>query len=46
MVFAQLSPALGAIITLGYIMAYVGVSAAFIIVFREIENLKKDLKLD
>ena len=36
------SPVIGAMITLAYIMLYVGLAAAFIIVFREIEVLKKD----
>lgn len=36
------SPVIGAMITLSYIMLYVGLCAAFIIVFREIEVLKKD----
>ena len=36
------SPVIGAMITLAYIMLYVGLCAAFIIVFREIEVLKQD----
>ncbi len=36
------SPLIGTMITLAYIMMYVGLSAAFIIVFREISLLKKD----
>ncbi|MBN2330897.1 MAG: hypothetical protein JXC85_03710 [Candidatus Aenigmarchaeota archaeon] len=36
------SPVIGAMITLAYIMLYVGLCAAFIIVFREIEVIKKD----
>lgn len=36
------SPVIGAMVTLAYIMLYVGLCAAFIIVFREIEVIKKD----
>jgi len=36
------SPLIGTMITLGYIMLYVGLSAVFLIVFREIESLRKD----
>ncbi len=36
------SPVLGAMITTAYIMLYMGLSAAFIIVFREIAVLRKD----
>ena len=36
------SPRIGALVTLAYIMLYVGLSAVFLIVFREIENLRKD----
>jgi uncharacterized membrane protein len=36
------SPIIGTLITLAYIMLYVGLSAVFIIVFREIESLRKD----
>lgn len=35
------SPLIGTLITLGYIMLYVGLSAVFLIVFREIERLRK-----
>jgi hypothetical protein len=33
---------IGALITLAYIMLYVGLSAVFVMVFREMENIKKD----
>ena len=36
------SPMVGTLITLAYIMLYVGLSAVFLVVFREIEQLKKD----
>lgn len=36
------SPLIGTLVTFAYIMMYVGLSAAFIIVFREISMLKKD----
>lgn len=36
------SPMIGALITLAYIMLYVGLSAVFVMVFREMENIKKD----
>ena len=35
------SPLIGTLVTLSYIMLYVGLSAVFLIVFREIEKLKK-----
>jgi len=36
------SPMVGTLVTLAYIMLYVGLSAVFLVVFREIEKLKKD----
>jgi len=36
------SPLIGALVTLAYIMLYVGLAAVFLIVFREIETLRKD----
>ena len=36
------SPMIGTLVTLAYIMLYVGLSAVFLIVFKEIESLKKD----
>jgi len=36
------SPMIGALITLAYIMLYVGLSAVFVMVFREMESIKKD----
>jgi uncharacterized membrane protein len=36
------SPIIGTLIALAYIMLYVGLCAVFIMVFREIENLRKD----
>ena len=36
------SPAIGALVTLAYIILYVGLSAAFVMVFRTIESLRKD----
>jgi uncharacterized membrane protein len=36
------SPLIGTMITTAYIMLYVGLSAAFIIVFREISVIRKD----
>lgn len=36
------SPMIGTLITLGYIMLYVGLSSVFLLVFREIEKLRKD----
>jgi uncharacterized membrane protein len=36
------SPLIGTLVTLAYIMLYVGLCAAFIIVFREIESLRED----
>jgi uncharacterized membrane protein len=36
------SPFLGVVITAGYILAYIGISAAFIVVFREMESVKTD----
>jgi uncharacterized membrane protein len=36
------SPVIGTMIMLAYIMLYVGLCAAFIMVFREIESLRKD----
>jgi hypothetical protein len=36
------SPRIGALVTLAYIMLYVGLSAVFLVVFKELENLKKD----
>ena len=35
------SPMVGTLVTLAYIMLYVGLSAVFIVVFREIEKIKK-----
>lgn len=39
------SPMVGTLITLAYIMLYVGLSSVFLVVFREIEKLKKDTLL-
>ena len=39
------SPMIGTLITLAYIMLYVGLSAAFLLVFREIEKIRKDTLL-
>ena len=36
------SPIIGTLVTLAYIMLYAGLCAVFIIVFREIESLRKD----
>ncbi len=36
------SPVIGTLVTLAYIMLYAGLCAVFIIVFREIESLRKD----
>jgi predicted membrane protein len=36
------SPLVGTMVTLAYIMLYVGLSAVFLVIFREIEKLKKD----
>lgn len=36
------SPVIGTLVTLAYISLYVGLSAVFIIVFREIESVRKD----
>ena len=36
------SPVIGTLITTAYILLYVGLSAAFIIVFREISDIRKD----
>lgn len=36
------SPVTGTLVTTAYIMLYIGLSAAFMIVFREISGIKKD----
>ena len=36
------SPVIGTLVTLAYIMLYAGLCAVFIIVFREIETLRRD----
>ncbi|MCD6496589.1 MAG: hypothetical protein J7K54_04930 [Candidatus Aenigmarchaeota archaeon] len=36
------SPLIGTLVTTAYIMLYIGLSAAFMIVFREIAGIKKD----
>jgi len=36
------SPMIGTLITLAYIMLYVGLSSAFLVVFREIESVKEN----
>ena len=36
------SPVIGTLVTFAYIMLYMGLCAAFIIVFREIESVRKD----
>jgi predicted membrane protein len=36
------SPLVGTMVTLAYIMLYVGLSSIFLVIFREIEKLKKD----
>ena len=42
MVAFLFSPVVGALVTLAYIFMYLGLSAVFVMVFREIENLKRD----